>query len=355
MEMREFGSDFHYIKSFTSHRAHLTDVFRNAILLADGRQCIVALIRQYKWRRLWMPDYFCYEVIDTIKRQTGIEVLMYEDSPLKEGNIEILPFKEGDVLLRMNFFGLRCFRSNKNIRIPVIEDHSHDLLGNWALYSDADWCIASIRKTLPMPEGGMMWSPKGHVCDPFSENLEVISEKYSTSHDEFAAMRWSGMEIKTAYLQGEDMNKEEFRKIFTETEEWFDHAEPSRIDKRSEWFVTEQLDINLWLGAKKRNWTLLNNLVNKEHCEVITAEHESCTMFSLVLLIENRTLRDIVRKRLIDSCVYPAVLWNLPETASDTSKDFSQRMLSVHCDGRYTEKDIVKLSQVLNNTFNTIA
>lgn len=344
--MREFGSDFHYMKSYNSNRAHLTDVFRNAILLADGRQCIVVLIRQYKWRRLWMPDYFCYEVIDTIKKQTGIEVLIYEDSPLKEGSVEILPFKEGDALLRMNFFGIRYFRTNKNIHVPVIEDHSHDLLGYWALYSDADWCIASIRKSLPMPEGGMMWSPKGHACNPF---------RYSTGHDEFAAMRWRGMEIKTAYLQGEDVNKEEFRKMFTDTEEWFDYAEPLRIDKRSERFVKEQLDINLWLGAKRRNWTLLNNLVNKEYCEVLKAEHESCTMFSLVLLIENRKLRDIVRKRLIDSCVYPAVLWNLPETASDTSKDFSQRMLSVHCDGRYTEKDIIKLSQILNNTLNTIA
>ena len=36
--MREFGSDFHYIENYNSGRAHLTDVFRGAMLLADGRQ-----------------------------------------------------------------------------------------------------------------------------------------------------------------------------------------------------------------------------------------------------------------------------------------------------------------------------
>ena len=102
--MKEFGSDFHYIDTYTSGRAHLTDVFRNAMLLADGRQCIVILIRQYGWRRIWMPDYFCYEVIETIQEQTGIEVMFYADNPLKEGKVGNLPFQEGDVLLRMNYF-----------------------------------------------------------------------------------------------------------------------------------------------------------------------------------------------------------------------------------------------------------
>ena len=94
--MIEYGSDFHYIDTYNSGRAHLTNVFRNAMLLADGRQCLVILIRQNRWKRLWMPDYFCYEVIETIKEQTGIEVVFYADSPLCEGDVEKLPYKEGE-------------------------------------------------------------------------------------------------------------------------------------------------------------------------------------------------------------------------------------------------------------------
>ena len=338
--VREFGSDFHYTDSYNSGRAHLTDVYKNASLLADGRQCIVALIRQNGWRRLWMPDYFCYEVIETIKHQTSIEVVFYADNPLVEGKIESLSFAEGDVLLRMNYFGMRDLRSNKNIPIPVIEDHSHDPFGHWALYSDADWCISSIRKSLPLPEGGMMWSPKGH------ELSEVLPS--SEENEKIAAIRWEGMEMKAAYLQGKDVSKEEFRKKYTETEEWFDTAEPTLIDERTKQFISNQFDLNLWLGAKRKNWALLSSLINKEHCEVLPAEHESCTMFSLVLLMESKEKRDGLRKELIGRCVYPAILWNVPETTSEVSKRFSERMLSIHCDGRYNEEAIKQLAGILN-------
>ena len=337
--MREFGSDFHHIDSYNSGRAHLTDVFRGAWLLADGRQCIVVLIRQYGWKRIWMPDYFCYEVIDTIKEQTGIKVMFYEDNPLCEGEVENLPYEEGDVLLRMNFFGMRGQRSNKKIPCPVIEDHSHDPFGHWALYSDADWCISSIRKILPLPEGGMMWSPKGHQLS--------VTVNSSEENEKIAAIRWEGMEMKAAYLRGEDVSKEEFRKRYTETEEWFDYAEPVLIDSRSKDVVTQQLDINLWQGAKRRNWQLLQSLVNKEVCQVLKPEDEACTVFSLILLFASKERRDAVRKRLIEAGVYPAILWNVPESASKGAKDFSERMLSIHCDGRYTEEDVKQLADIL--------
>ena len=338
--MREFGSDFHFIDSYDSGRAHLTDVFRGATLLADGRQCIVALIRQYGWKRLWMPDYFCYEVIDTIKDQTGIGVLFYADSPFDECRVKSLSYEEGDVLLRMNFFGMREHRSNKNIPVPVIEDHSHDPFGHWALYSDADWCISSIRKILPLPEGGMMWSPKGHQL--------TIEFNSSEENEKMAAIRWDGMEMKARYLKGQDVSKDEFRKKYIDTEEYFDRAETALIDERSQKVVSEELDINLWQGAKKKNWQLLKSLVNQDTCKVMEPENDSCTMFSLVILLETKEKRDEVRKRLIEASVYPAILWNVPDSASMEAKDFSERMLSIHCDGRYTEKDIRQLAEIVN-------
>ena len=339
--MKEFGSDFHYVDFYNSGRNFLTEFLGRATFLAAGRQCIVSLIRQYGWQRLWMPDYYCYEVVGTIKEQTGIEVVMYEDSPLKEGHVETLPFEEGDVLLRINFFGMRYHRSNKSIPVPVIEDHSHDTSGPWALYSDADWCISSIRKTMPLPEGGIMWSPK---------QLKVESSNFRDSREckDVAEMRWQAMEMKAAYLRGEDVRKEEFRKRYTETEEWFDHAEPAFIDERSRRTISESLDINLWVWAKRKNWKLLYSLINKDHCQVITAEHDSCTMFSMVLLMESKEQRDALRKRLIDVSVYPAILWNVPDGVSPASEDFSERMISIHCDGRYSEVDIRRMAGILN-------
>ena len=154
--------------------------------------------------------------------------------------------------------------------------------------------------------------------------------------------------MKTKYLEGENVSKEEFRKKYTKTEGWFDEAEPVEIDKRSREYITKQFDLNLWLGAKRRNWKLLKELIKNEHCEIVGVEHESCTMFSMVLLLENKEKRDTLRKQLIANAVYPAILWNVPEMASETSRDFSERMLSIHCDGRYSEEDIKQLAEILN-------
>ena len=336
--MIEFGSDFHLVASCGSSRRHLTDVFPGALLLADGRQSIVLLIRQHGWKRIWIPEYFCYEVIGSIEDQTGIRVMYYEENPMREAAVESLPFAAGDVLLRVNFFGLRGFRSNRGIPCPVIEDHTHDLLGPWAAHSDADWCIASLRKTLPVPEGGMLWSPKG---------LPLPAEVRGTEENErIAATRWEGMALKARYLDGAAVRKEDFRKCYTETEEWFDHALPVAIDDRSRAFLSQELDLERWQDAKRSNWCLLRELVRG--CDVLAPEEEACTAFSLVLLFESRERRDEVRKQLIGKAVYPAILWAVPDGVSGASKDFSGRMLSVHCDGRYSGQDIRQLAGMLN-------
>lgn len=343
--MIEFGSDFHYINYSGQSSTHLTELSHDTTLLADGRQCIVVLIRQYGWTRIWIPDYYCYEVIDTIKEQTGIEVAYYEDNPLHEGNICKLPYAQGDGLLRINFYGLRGWRSNKGITCPVIEDHTHDPRGEWALNSDADWCISSIRKTLPLPEGGMMWSPKGHRL---ADKVDILEE-----NEQMAAIRWNAMEMKAAYLKGYSVSKEDFRSLFAKTERWFDCAEPALIDSRSRDMVSNKLDINLWQDVRRRNWLLLNSLVNRVGCSVLEPQDENCTPFSFVLVFDDGKRRDSVRMHLIAAGVYPAILWEIPDSASAQSRDFSNRMLSIHCDGRYNEKDIRQLAAILNKVLGT--
>lgn len=343
--MREFGSDFHQVLDYTSKRAHLTDVYSDVVLTADGRQCMVALIRQEGWKRLWVPEYFCYEVIETIRKSTGIEIILYPDYPLADDReiIQGLLYEEGDALLRMNYFGMRDFRSEKTIPVPVIEDHTHDLLGHWALYSDADWCFASLRKSLPLPEGGMLWSPKG---------LRLINELENTDNNaQVASKRWQAMQMKRNYIDGTIQDKESFRKLFVETEEWFDSAEPSLIDKQSREYI-EGLDINAWIGAKRMNWQMLRSSLS-DKIRILRPEDDSCTMFSMIILTENREDRDALRKRLIEDSVYPAILWQVPESVNDVIKDFSCRMLSIHCDGRYDKEDIQQLANIVNQAIES--
>ena len=334
--MKEFGSDFHYIDSYNSGRTHHTDVFRDATLFADGRQCIVALIQQYGWKRIWMPEYFCYNIIDYLQRKTSIEVVPYVDYPDcdDENVISNIVFKDGDILFRMNYFGLRAFRSEKRIPIPVIEDHSHDLTGDWARNSDADWCIASLRKIIPISEGGILWSPKGHSLDYHPEA--------TIPNDNLTCKRWQAMYEKGKYLKDEINDKESFRQLFIETEEAFDELDVSSLDKKSMDYF-ECFDLNSWNNEKKRNWKVLGSLAYNDRIKILHPEKDDMIPFSLVILFEDEIRREKIRKELIASSVYPAVLWHVPDIVHRDVKDFSNRMLSIHCDGRYSESDIKEL------------
>lgn len=338
--MREFGSDYHLLDDYFSNRASLQRIYPNALFYANGRQCIKALIEQNGWQRIWMPQYFCYEVIETIKT-IGVEIIYYVDYPTCDdiNSISKLKFETGDVLFRVNYFGLRNYRDEKNISIPVIEDHSHDLLGHWALYSNADWCIASLRKSLPIAEGGMLWSPKSKTIE---KKPILTSENCS-----IAKIRWEAMAQKSTYLEGKGTLKNEFRTKFINTEEILSSLPFSLIDSESINYLNH-FDINAWYNIKKKNWKYLRDTFLKD-INILSPEEEFCNPFSFIIIMDNMKTRELVYKKLIQTAIYPAILWNIP---SDTIveppvNDISGRILSIHCDGRYAEGDVRELSYKL--------
>ncbi len=85
-----------------------------------------------------------------------MEVVSYSNSPCDK---VVLPtsVRKGDVLFIVNFFGLKAagdYEKARELGIPVIEDHSHDPWSQWAIHSKADYVLVSLRKTLPIPDGG---------------------------------------------------------------------------------------------------------------------------------------------------------------------------------------------------------
>lgn len=336
--MKEFGSDFHSLQSFAVTQKNNKRLASNVVLSSSGRQCLIILIKKLGFKRIWLPQYFCYEVIKSIRKETSVTVAFYEDYPYAENRLSALFFCEGDVLIRTNYFGLNGFCTNSGFPIPVIEDHTHDLIGEWASKSDADWCIASLRKTLPIPEGGVLWSPKGHLFD-----CSIVD---TPENESMCERRWRAMDLKSKYLRGDFHDKDTFRKLYLETEEEFESLELSSIDKRSRDFLFT-FDVIKWYEAKRRNWYLLKELVHGDFT-LLEPEKGKCNVFSFVMLFKDRKRRDEVRRFLITESVYPAILWNTPDNVSKEVKSFSERMLSIHCDGRYTEEDIKDLASRIN-------
>ena len=344
--MIEFGSDFHYINQGVVHSTTLKDFYPKANYYADGRQALIHLYHTQGWQRLWIPEYFCYEVVESLK-QAGLDLRFYADWPSYHSDSETLDairrhghFKPNDAVLRVNYFGMRSYRSSERLPVAaVVEDHTHDLIGGWAIRSTADWCIASLRKTLPIPEGGILWSPIGLPLPEAPGNSE--------KNEEIAAIRWEAMKLKAGYLAGEDIEKETFRSGFINTEDYFDSAPVCSLDNTSQEYL-ESFNVREWYGRKRDNWNLLQS-IRKDGVHVLLPEDMNGYPFSLILLFHFLDERDRVRKALIDNKVYPAVLWNIPTPLEGEIFHFSRGMLSIHCDGRYTSDDILQLKSIIES------
>ena len=343
--MKEFGSDFHYITS-TGGSNTLRDFFPSANYYADGRQALIDLYRSHGWQRLWVPEYFCYDVIASLK-EAGLELRYYADYPEYWEDSKTLEaiqrngyFQHGDAILRVNYFGMRSYRSVENLHVPVVEDHTHDLIGGWVMNSHADWCIASLRKTLPIPEGGFLWSPVGLRLPEQPESSE--------ENEKIAVIRWEAMRLKARYLAGDNVEKAAFREGLVNTEAYFDEAEVCALDRESRAYLNT-FDVRDWYNKKRENWELLCN-IKGDGIKVLKPENMGCYPFSLILVFQSGEERGRVRKALIENQVFPAILWNVPATTEGEVFKMSNGMLSIHCDARYTKEDILQMKSIIEST-----
>ena len=329
--MIEFGSDYHLCGEKHTGGNTLFDMFPNVRLYACGRHAFSALLGHHDWKRIWIPAYFCYEVISHIE-QLNIAIELYNDFPNNTNSkeiIESLPIREGDVLLRVNYFGVDLSAETLDIDIPIIEDHTLGLNSEWAKNSTADWCVASLRKSLPIAIGGMLWSPKQHTLP---QSVELTNEVV-----ELADKRYEAMSLKTAYLNNQFHQKDVFRNLYIETEQQIETLQVSGLDNRTIEIIAH-LNIETWLNTKRENWETAHHLLTPYAIRHI---ENAKSPFSILLKCTSNEEREQLKKHLIQRHIYPAILWTIPEDLPfDEAKAYADTMLSVHCDARYNSEDI---------------
>lgn len=315
---------------------------KKVLYLGSGRDALRSLLvhglSNRGWRRLLVPSYYCQEVLRSLI-STGIQLEVYPDGP-EEKIIPCLDnnFKPGDVLLVVNYFGLRSqisYRSVKRDSLEIIEDHTHDPWSNWARNSSADWCIASLRKVLPLPDGGVLWSPSG-------EKLPLPSP-LSPQHYLASLKKLGAMALKKSYLEGCILRKEVYRQLALSGEKAIGAGEVSGMSPWSQ-SLLDNFPLEQWREVRKKNHKLMTDSLQVSWARVLQGQSDSSCPFSGVIVFDKGERREYVREKLILSNIYPAVLWPLEEAVAGKIPkkhlDFSRKMLSVHCDMRYNFPDI---------------
>jgi hypothetical protein len=344
-ERWENGSEFHWLGLPEVPRSG--DVpWSGGLLLFSGRDALRLVLRigvtRRGWRRLWVPDYFCQHVVAAMVRP-DLEMLPYPDNPLRPAP-ELPAARPGDVVFVMNYFGLRTL---PELRVPdgveVIEDHSHDPVSAWAEQSRADFCVASLRKTLPISDGGALWSPVGHPLPP----APPLTEQRRRA----GATKLTAMMLKAMYLSGLPVEKDSYRSLAVRGERALSYPAVSTMTEVSRG-VVDSYPLEGWRQSRRDNRAVLVQALGTPKWAHVLEPACDSVAFSFSFVVDTSERRERIRTRLIEANIFPVVHWPLEETVLPVgaeARDISRRLLSIHCDGRYGAADMLRVAEVLRS------
>ncbi|WP_448664951.1 hypothetical protein ACG3SL_09835 [Sphingomonas sp. CJ20] len=305
------------------------------MLVGSGRIALARLVRFGRetrgWSRLLIPSYYCQDVVDYLAGDT-LPIARYPCGPW--GSEDIPEPAPGDVLLRVAYFGWNALPP-VTFSGDVIEDHTHNPEGGGE--ADSDFAFASLRKILPLPDGGMLWSPRGHAL-PHSPEPDA-------GHDAAALMRLAAMAMKRAYLQGEAIDKAIVRALELSSEAALLKGGEAPI---SDWsrVLLDHLPLAALASARRRNHRVFRAaMAGCEGARVLGPAEPLAPAVALVRVAPGLS-RDALRARLSQERIYTAVLWPIPEdsSADPEARAFSDSTFAVHVDGRYGPADMARVA-----------
>lgn len=345
----EIGSEFHWDSVYLKGTPMISP--SGAKLFARGVGALMALMIQEQKGgvrpRLHLPSYFC---IDVAKRLTSVcDVLWFRDLPTQSfPDFSTLKPRAGDFVLALNYFGqwdnARWRNFDKSEGVKVIEDHSHDPLSDWAQLSVADYALASLRKTLPVPDGAWLWSPVGlQVPDP-------IEGESIGPYKKLAAMN-----LKSEYLNGRIFDKEVFRELQIEGEQLLD-SPPLACASKFSGALLAQMGAGTLRTRRIANITRFKELLDQKSRQSFKLlrpiDAASDGSFNPVLLCASNPIRDGLRSHLRENSVFAPNHW--PQDASTYHSNDSQavalseRLLTMPIDFRYSTPDVDMLFEILD-------
>jgi len=320
-----------------------------AAFFARGRDAIRALgisaARTRRWRRLLVPSYYSPEVIREVAG-FGIPVERYPESPDRaEPALQGCDLRTGDAALVQNLFGLREQPALGRTGVTLIEDHSHDPFSPWARRSRAAYCFASLRNTLDVPGGGVLWSPRGeaHPGTPAASTeceAGLLGKLFANTLEEIGR-------------QGIAVEARRHRALSRSSEEILAEGPVSGLPAWNRQLLTRMPADRLRL-ARLRNFTALAECLDlRERGRLLRPIGEGAVPSCAAILLDEPARRDEVRRKLEEQGTEACAAWELsPDDEPRPDKadlELSRRILCLSLDG-LCPSDIERLANHLHLT-----
>lgn len=349
----EIGSDFHF---GLDSRAIDASVFAgcsrfapppgcHAVFTDSGRSAIRITIRGLHLTQgdsVLVPSYICQSVLTALLVE-GIRPVLYPvDQSLRCTVDDVLRRRQRNTrgVLIVDYFGFQSTLADSvpllaDCGLKVIYDISHSLLLRLKhLPESASAYTASLRKLLPLPDGGVALFPER------TGFLQTNDLGGTCAH---ALTRAAAMIWKEAWLQRPTGPRPSFRSLFLEAEKQLDQSQCVGALSEISRTLLPLFDLDYLVAQRRKNYLRLLALSRNWPCTVRplfpSLGAEECPL-GFVIVVNNR---DGLREYLIRNNVFPPVHWHLQDQAFrefPESLELSKHILTLPCDHRYDSEDM---------------
>jgi len=326
----EMGSSFHEISTeLTSSVSNVS--WNDSELYLSGRYAILDLVLYKKayegLTEIYMPSYYCHDVTRLLESQ--IEVKFYDCSPISIIDLSLFP-RDATVIL-VEYMGNKVRTIGDN-SLKIIIDKTHNPFSEFSYPFKPEFQFGSLRKVFPTGEGGFLfpqlYSSQKKIPSMNDDNLESLKR---------------AMHLKKVYLYGGNVDKKIFLKDFNAFEELLNNTTDIYGISEDTLALLCTLDIDTLYNNKKKNLDFL--YLHYEDNKKIIFFKNNC-YFSFFVSLDDYIF---IRARLINSNIYPIVLWSNYE--GDIHLINGKVLVSLHADFRYNLEDLKKLTTILDGIF----
>ena len=328
MKITEIGSEFWDIP--TAQRTN-RPFPKTAQWYLSGRSALKTILCElHGAKSVSLPSWCCDSIVKPFA-EAGFQIRFY---PVYWQNGLIQEIRaDSDVLFLMDFFGYTSMYTKPNGYTGiVIRDVTHSLFS--ASYNDANYYFGSLRKWCGVWTGGFAWAKDGHKL--FSEDSGDLG---------YRRLREKAMQMKAAYIDGEDDADKGYLNIFEQAEDCLEYTGIAPAAQR-DIDLARRIDDAFIRFRRRENAKMLQEafadwLIFQE------MQNTDCPMFVPVLVPNGK--RDRLRRFLIDRQIYCPIHWPVSEYHRLTEQEhfLFDNELSLVCDQRYQEKDMLRLIETI--------
>lgn len=334
---KEIGSEFMVdsYKRGKNEYCNLVDFpMRHVLSGRTGLYLIAQELKSIGISSVSLPTYCC-----------GSMITPFVDSYFQVSFYDGMAIPNSDAVLIMDYFGFIqektvCFAKRcKEAGVMTIIDATQTAFSKSKLYEYADFIIVSYRKWLDC------------LCATVYSKRGFITPEYTMEKNDYVDKWREASKGKKHYLENDVGDKQGFLDMYAKANSMLAEEYIGYKACVSEIEILENCDSNHIRETRRKNAKILiNGLFNKVDLMFEQMSDEDCPLH-VPIMLEPRVKAEI-RKALIQESIYCPCHWPINEQYPYHRTLYHDREMSLICDQRYNEEDMVREVEAIIKVLN---